>query len=125
MPVQRAEQYSDGCKQQGQDGQKLQENYQRLWREETDELSREAQWHITGPNLKRVARSYKRNLCMYRRFPSRRDETSHKVVVFSHFVDVLGNWPATASCVMFFLLSKTVDSDRPMAPRVRADIMED
>ena len=47
---------------------------------------------------------------------------------------VIGKWPAEAICIMFFLLSKTVDSDKPKKrletqigwwERGRADIMQD
>ena len=34
---------------------------------------------------------------------------------FSHVVEVTGKWPTTASCIIFFLLPETVDSDRPTA----------
>ena len=43
-----------------------------------------------------------------------------------HVVEVIGKWPAAVSCIMFFLVPKTVDSDRLVNHRcewVRADIM--
>ena len=43
------------------------------------------------------------------------DDTCQKVLGFLHVVEVVGQWPAAASCIMFFQLSQAVDSDRPIA----------
>ena len=43
------------------------------------------------------------------------DETCQLVADFL-LVQVIGKKPATASCIMFFFLSKTDDKDKPIAP---------
>ena len=43
------------------------------------------------------------------------EETCQRAADFQHVVEVIGERPATACCITFFLLPKTVDSDMPIS----------
>ena len=43
------------------------------------------------------------------------DETCQSFADLLHVVKVIGKWPATASCIVLFLLPKTLDNDRIIA----------
>ena len=42
------------------------------------------------------------------------EEARQHIADFQHVVVVIGKWPAAASCIMFFFLPRTVDSDQPL-----------
>ena len=51
------------------------------------------------------------------------DESCEKEGDFLAFYGVIGKWPATTSCIMFFLLPKAVDNDRPESVFCRVSVV--
>ena len=46
------------------------------------------------------------------------DEAWESAAGFKHIVEVIGEWPATTRCILFFVLPKTGDSDTQIVPLV-------